>query len=390
MTATGNRPTATHVPGVRQPLRGVRVLDLGSYISGPCAAVLLAEMGADVVKVEPPQGDPFRKWESGGLNASFVAFNRGKRSVVLNLKDDGDRGSLLELVRTADVLIENLRPGVMDRLGIGWDVLREHNAGLVHCSITGFGSGGPYAAMPAYDGVALGYSGLAGLLLDPEEPRLRGPALADAITGHSAAFAVLAALLDRHRTGQGEHLEISMLGALVHFLHSAVAKRIVEGREETPDLRPHSSQAYVFRAGDDRSLLVHLSSPVKFWESLCTAVGRTDLISDPRFATRPDRQRRYEELRAELALVFAGRDRDDWLDVLQSHSVPCAPVNTVGEALEDKQLQYLGIIDVMEEPDIGPMPQIRPPALWGGTALPAVRRAPHLGEHSEELLGSRS
>lgn len=390
MTAAGSRPTATHVPGPRQPLRGVRVLDLGSYISGPCAAVLLAEMGADVVKVEPPQGDPFRKWESGGLNASFVAFNRGKRSVVLNLKDDGDRGSLLELVRTADVLIENLRPGVMDRLGIGWDVLREHNAGLVHCSITGFGSGGPYAAMPAYDGVALGYSGLAGLLLDPEEPRLRGPALADAITGHSAAFAVLAALLDRHRTGQGEHLEISMLGALVHFLHSAVAKRIVEGREETPDLRPHSSQAYVFRAGDDRSLLVHLSSPVKFWESLCTAVGRTDLISDPRFATRPDRQGRYEELRAELALVFAGRDRDDWLDVLQSHSVPCAPVNTVGEALEDKQLQYLGIIDVMEEPDIGPMPQIRPPALWGGTALPAVRRAPHLGEHSEELLGSRS
>lgn len=389
MTATENVPTVTDAGGPRPPLRGVRVLDLGSYISGPCAAVLLAEMGADVVKVEPPQGDPFRKWESGGLNATFVAFNRGKRSVVLDLKDDGDRRSLLELVRTADVLIENLRPGVMDRLGIGWDVLREHNAGLVHCSISGFGSGGPYAAMPAYDGVALGYSGLAGLLLDPEEPRLRGPALADAITGHSAAFAVLAALLDRHRTGRGEHLEISMLGALVHFLHSAVAKRIVEGREETPDLRPHSSQAYVFRARDDRSLLVHLSSPVKFWESLCTAVGRTDLISDPRYATRSDRQRRYEELRAELALVFAGRDRNDWLDVLQSHSVPCAPVNTVGEALEDEQLRHLGIIDVVEEPNLGPMPQIRPPALWGGTALAPVRRAPHLGEHSEELLGSR-
>src|SRR5687767_2642385 len=187
-------------PARSLPLTGVRVLDLGSYISGPCAAVLLAEMGADVVKVEPPQGDPFRAWESGGLNATFVAFNRGKRSVVLDLKTDEGRAHLLDLVRTADVLIENFRPGVMERLGIGWDVLSGIRPELVHCSISGFGNSGPYASMPAYDGVALGYSGLAGLLLDPEDPRLRGPALADAITGHSAAFAVLAALLERHRS----------------------------------------------------------------------------------------------------------------------------------------------------------------------------------------------
>src|SRR5688500_2738075 len=213
------------------PLADVRVLDLGSYISGPCASVLLAEMGADVVKVEPPQGDPFRAWESGGLNATFVAFNRGKRSVVLDLKSDEGRAHLLDLVRTADVVVENFRPGVMERLGIGWEMLRDLRPELIHCSVTGFGSGGPYAAMPASDGVALGYSGLAGLLLDPEDPRLRGPALADAITGHSAAFAVLAALHHRHRTGRGEHLEISMLGALVHFLHSAVATNVVDERD---------------------------------------------------------------------------------------------------------------------------------------------------------------
>ena len=389
MTATEAAPANADASGARLPLTGYRVLDLGSYISGPCAAVLLAEMGADVVKVEPPSGDPFRKWESGGLNATFVAFNRGKRSVVLDLKDDADRAALLDLAGNADVLVENFRPGVMERLGIGWQTLRERNPGLVHCSISGFGSSGPYAAMPAYDGVALGYSGLAGLLLDPEDPRLRGPALADAITGHSAAFAVLAALLDRHRSGLGEHLEISMLGALVHFLHSAVAKRIVEGREETPYLRPHSSQAYVWRARDDRSLLVHMSSPAKFWEGLCRAVGREDLITDPRYATRSDRQKRYEELRAELVPVFAERDRDEWLDVLQVNQVPCAPVNTVGEALEDEQLRHLGIIDVLDEPDVGPMPQIRPPALWGGAPLAAVRRAPHLGEHNDEILGER-
>ncbi len=391
MTATGDAsiPGGAGATGPELPLTGLRVLDLGSYISGPCAAVLLAEMGADVVKVEPPQGDPFRSWESGGLNATFVAFNRGKRSVTLDLKDDADRCALLELARTADVVIENFRPGVMERLGIDWDVLSASNPGLVHCSISGFGSSGPYATMPAYDGVALGYSGLAGLLLDPEDPRLRGPALADAITGHSAAFAVLSALHSRHRTGRGEHLEVSMLGALVHFLHSAVAKNVVEGRDETPYLRPHSSQAYVWSARDGRQVLVHMSSPPKFWEGLCAAVGRPDLAADPRFAQRRDRQASYEVLRTELAPVFAGRDRDEWLEVLQAHGVPCAPVNAVSEALRDPQLQHLGIIDVLDEPGIGPMPQVRPPALFGGAALPAVGRAPYLGEHTDELLGVR-
>ena len=369
------------------PLADVRVLDLGSYISGPCAAVLLAEMGADVVKVEPPAGDPFRTWESGGLNATFVAFNRGKRSVVLDLKTADGRARLLDLVGGADVLVENFRPGVLERLGLGWDVLGGLRPELVHCSISGFGSSGPYAAMPAFDGVALGYSGLAGLLLDPEDPRLRGPALADAITGHSAAFAVLAALHARHRTGRGEHLEVSMLGALAHFLHSAVAKNVVEGRDETPYLRPHSSQAYVWATRDGRQVLVHMSSPPKFWEGLCAAVGRPELVDDERFATRPERRRNYEVLRAELAPAFAGRDRDEWLQVLQAHGVPCAPVNAVSEALRDPQLRHLGIIDVLDEPGIGPMPQIRPPALVGGAALSPVARAPYLGEHTAEVLG---
>jgi crotonobetainyl-CoA:carnitine CoA-transferase CaiB-like acyl-CoA transferase len=368
------------------PLRDVRVLDLGQYISGPCAAVLLAEMGADVIKIEPPKGDPFRQWEAGGLNATFVAFNRGKRSVVLDLKSEDDRQHLFDLVRTADVLVENFRPGVMERLGIGNETLRSHNRRLVHCSITGFGSSGPYAGMPAYDGVALGYSGLAGLLLDPEDPRLRGPALADAITGHSAAFSILAALLERHRSDQGQHLEVSMLGALVHFLHSAVAKKIVEGREEGPYLRAHSSQAYVFVAKDRRSLLVHLSSPPKFWEGLCAAVQRPDLLSDARFAERRERQKNYEALRAELRPIFAARDRDEWLDVLQAHQVPCAPVNSIGEALADEQLRHLGIIDTLDEAQVGLMPQIRPPVLWSGAPLPAVPRAPYLGEHTETLL----
>lgn len=369
------------------PLDGIRVLDLGQYISGPCATVLLAEMGADVVKVEPPKGDPFRKWEaSDGLNATFVAFNRGKRSVTLDLKSEDGRERLLELAETADALVENFRPGVMGRLGIDTPVLHGRNPGLVHCSITGFGSTGPYAGYPAYDGVALGYSGMAGLLLDPEDPRLRGPALADAITGHSAAFAVLAKIIQRATTGRGAHLEVSMFGALAHFLHSAVAKRIVEGREEQPYTRPHSSQAYVFPTSDGKSLVIHMSSPPKFWEGLCEAVGRPELSDDPRFEKRSKRIERYEELRAELSPIFATKPRNAWLDVLQAHQVPCAPVNSVGEMLEDEQLRHLGIIDAIDVPDVGVMPDIRPPVQDDGAPIPRVARAPFLGEHNDELL----
>ena len=370
----------------RHPLQGVRVLDLGQYISGPCTAVLLAEMGADVIKVEPPKGDPFRQWESGGLNATFVAFNRGKRSITLDLKDAQDREALFGLAASADVLIENFRPGVTERLGISAPAMHARNESLVYCSITGFGASGPYSHLPAYDGVALGYSGLAGLLLDPQDPVMRGPALADAITGHTAAFNILAALLARGGNGQGQHLEVSMLGALVHFLHSAVAKKVVEGREEGPYTRTHSSQAFVFTTSDDRGVLIHLSSPPKFWEGLCAAVDRPDLLDDERFATRPRRRENYEALRAELRPIFRSRSRDAWLSALQGHQVPCAPVNTIGEALDDEQLRHLGIIDSVALEGVGTMPMIRPPVHWDGAVLDDVRRAPYLDEHRAEVL----
>jgi crotonobetainyl-CoA:carnitine CoA-transferase CaiB-like acyl-CoA transferase len=376
------------------PLSGTRVLDLGQYITGPCATVLLAEMGAEVVKVEPPStGDPFRSWDSGGLNATFVAFNRGKRSVVLDLKSSEGRQHLCELVAGADALVENFRPGVMQRLGVGYETLRQHNPRLVHCSITGFGSTGAYKDLPAYDGVAMGYSGLAGLLMDPQDPVVRGPAMADAITGHSAAFATLAALHERHRTGAGRHLEVTMMGALAHFLHSAVAKHIVEGREEGPYTRVHSSQAHAFAAADGKALLIHLSSPPKFWERLCAAVERPDLPGDPRFATRSDRREHYDALHEELRAVFASRDRDQWMKTLQEHEVPCAPVNGISEMLADEQMQHLGFIDAAEDPDVGPMPRIRPPVLFDGAVLPARSRAPYLGEDTQDVLaevGERS
>lgn len=367
------------------PLRGVRVLDLGQYISGPAAGVLLAELGADVIKVEPPAGDPFRKWEDG-LSATFVAFNRGKRSVVLDLKIDEDKQKFYQLVKSVDVLIENFRPGVTTRLGIDFDTLRGLKPNLIYCSITGFGSSGPYVDLPAYDGVALGYSGFAGLTIDPENPQLLGPAVADAITGHSAAMNILAALFEQLRSGEGQLLEVSMFGALVHFMHSAVSKKVVDGREEGPFSRVRGSQAYVFVTSDAKALIIHLSSPPKFWQGLCEAVGHPEFIDDERFAKRSDRQKNYEILRSLLEPVFKSGTRQDWLTILRDHSVPCAPVNTIGEALEDEQYKHLGLIDIVDEPGIGQMPQIRPPVIWNGSVLPPVARAPFLGEHDKEVF----
>lgn len=367
------------------PLSDVRVLDLGQYISGPCASVLLAEMGADVIKVEPPAGDPFRKWESG-LNASFVAFNRGKRSVVLNLKSDEDRHVLFDLARTADVLVENFRPGVTDRLGISYPTVERQNSKLIYCSITGFGGSGPYASMPAFDGVAQGYSGLAGTLMDTDDPRVLGPALGDAITGHTAARSILAALIARHRSARGQHLEISMFGALVHFLSNELSHKVVANEEGGPYARAHRSQTYVWVAKDGMSLIIHLSSPPKFWEGLCVAVDRPGLMVDPRFAERSQRVKNYEKLREELKPAFACRVRDKWLEVLQANHVPCAPVNTIAQAMADVQLKHLGIVDVLDEPEVGLMPRIRPPVHWNGAMLPPITRAPYLGEHTGAIM----
>mgnify|MGYP001442578593 CR=1 FL=1 len=370
-------------------LEGLRVLDLGQFISGPCAAVLLSEMGAEVIKIEqPPNGDPFRSWdpEKQRLSPSFVAFNRGKQSVLLDLKSADGKEAFLSLSASADIVIENFRPGVMGRLGLGFETLRKSNGKLILCSISGFGSSGPNANLPAYDGVALGYSGLASLLIDEDNPRVMGPALADAITGHSAALAILAALIRRAKTNHGVHLEISMLGALAHFMSSAISKQVVDGLEEGPYTRPHGSVAQAFTTQDNRLLLFHLSSPSKFWEGLCASVDRVDLLTDPRFISHRDRSRNYDQLHEELAPIFSKRNRSDWLQILQSNEVPCAPVNRISEALADPQLLHLGIIDTQDEPGRGLMPRIRPPALVDGHPMDPVSRAPLLGEHTERVM----
>jgi crotonobetainyl-CoA:carnitine CoA-transferase CaiB-like acyl-CoA transferase len=369
------------------PLKGVRVLDLGQYISGPFATSLLAEMGADVIKVEsPPDGDAFRAWQKGKVSPQFLTFNHGKRSILLDLKATDQRASFYRLVKTADVLIENFRPGVTDRLGIGYEPVHEVNPKLVYCSITGFGADGPYADRPSYDSVAQGFSGLSSLLMNPEQPRLTGPAIADMITGQMAAFCVVSALAGRGVTGCGEHVEVNMLASLVRFITGQVAKQVISGNEEGPYTRSMLSQAYAFRTSEGDVLLIHLSSPDKFWRSLCAAVGREDLLTHPDFREHLGRVKHYDAVMRELEPVFATRTQAQWLEILAAHEVPCAPVNRISQALADPQVQHLGIVEVEQDEVLGRIPRFRPPVKWSGVSPALVRRPPTLGEHTEEIL----
>jgi crotonobetainyl-CoA:carnitine CoA-transferase CaiB-like acyl-CoA transferase len=369
------------------PLSGVTVLDLGQFITGPHAGVLLAEMGADVIKIEPPAGDPFRGWDTPGFSSSFSMHNRGKRSVVLDLKTDEDRGAFLRLVETADVLIENFRPGVTARLGIDYDTVHARNPRLIYCSITGFGPDGPYRDRPSYDSVAQGLSGLNALLLDPDHPRLKGPAFGDTLTGLTAAYGIAAALAGRQQAGEGEHLEVNMLHSLAYFIGADISRYLVEGAETGPYSRPRQSQAFAFRASDDKLFLIHLSSPPKFWEQLCAAIGRADLLTDARFATRGDRHQHYDELGEQLQSTFATRPREEWLNVLIEHDVPCAPVYRNSEVPSDPQVRHLGIFDVDEDPAFGRIPRLRHPVRSSTYGASVLGRPPQVGEHNAEILG---
>src|SRR5262245_14461849 len=260
--------------------------------------MMLADLGADVVKIERPEGDPYRSYQAGHYSPHFQAYNRNKRSLALDLADAADREVFDQLVRTADVYIQNFRPGTAERLGAGVERLRALNPGLVYCSISGFGSTGPYADRPSYDSVAQALSGFLSVVVDAERPRFLGPALADAITGIYAAYGVLGALLERSNTGVGRLVEVSMLEAMTHFAVEPFAAYFALDRAPTSSDRPRLAQAYILRTADGGLIAIHLSSLEKFWEGLVSALAAPQIGSDKRFRTRQGRiDNRSEERR---------------------------------------------------------------------------------------------
>lgn len=371
------------------PLTGIRIIEMANVISGPFAGATLVDLGADVVKVElPGTGDAFRRWDGveRSVSSSFAAFNRGKRSVTVDVRTPEGREVFLRLAAGADVVIENFRPGTLDRWGVGFDVLSAENEGLVYCAISGMGATGPYADQPTFDQIAQALSGLWSQLTDMDDPEPVGPPLCDQLSGLYATVAILAALHERSRSGRGQRIDVSMLGAGVAFQAGSVANLTTDGRVATRSTRPRASLSFAFVAGDGRPFAIHLSTPDKFWRGLVDAVERPELLQDERFATKAGRMRHYEELRAELAERFATGDRAEWLARLKERDVPAGPINTIQEALADPQVEHLRLLRRFGDGDGRSHDLVRVPADFSRTDAGRTDPAPVLGEHTEEIL----
>ncbi len=373
-------------------LTGTRVVDFSRIIAGPLCTMYLADLGADVIKVERPgAGDDAREYTFpstwGGEGAIFLAFNRHKRSLALDLQKEAGREAALVLVRDADVLVENFRTGVMERLGLGYDRLAEINPKLVYCSITGFGASGPMAASGANDLIAQAFGGLMSLNADAAgEPFKVAPAVVDAYTGLTAALAVVAALHSRAVTGRGQRIDTSLLECGTALLSYFVVSCLATG--EAPTQRGPSASITVpnrsFRTADGWLVLAANNEPM--WRRLCEAVGRPDLADDARFRTNSDRMVNQEALTAALSEVLAGRSRAEWQGVFEAARVTCAPVQDIGGLLASEQLRALRVIVPVPHPLIPEFRAVRPPFAMSGTPPSVGGPPPRLGEHSVGIL----
>jgi crotonobetainyl-CoA:carnitine CoA-transferase CaiB-like acyl-CoA transferase len=355
-------------------LDGLRVLDLTRLLPGPFCTMLLADLGADVIKVEEPTGgDPARN--SGSL---FVLVNRNKRSLTLDLKAEEGRDVLLRLVERSDILVESFRPGVMDRLGLGYGVLSARNPRLIYATLSGFGQSGPYRERAGHD---LNYLALAGVLGynighdgQPVPPAVQ---VADLGGGTLAAVAILAAVVSRHQTGHGQAVDVSLFGAAISWLPTLIASLFSQGQALAPGqptLAGGLPQYGVYMTADGRSVTLGALEP-KFLLNFLSAVGRSDLA-----AVSVDR------LREELKVVFASRTLAEWTECLADVDTCFAPVNTLEETLQDPQVQALGMFTSVDHARLGPLPQIAPPFSFSETPASVRRPPPDLGEHNGEIL----
>jgi formyl-CoA transferase len=369
-------------------LAGLTVLEVASYVSGPYASMLLADLGAEVIKVEPPSGgDPYRGWGRVDYSPPFGSLNRNKRSVTLDLKSDEGRAELKRLAATADVLIENFRPGAMERWGLGYAGLAGANARLIYCSITGFGAGGPYGGFPGYDTVGQAMSGLLSVLTDITDPKPMGISLSDHLSGMFACYGILAAVIARQQTGRGQHVQTSLLQATLAFLGENAAGYFERGTAPTRATRTHSAQVYAFVAGDGQPFVIHLSSPQKFWEGLTRAVERPELLADPRFVKRPNRAEHYDELHGILAAIFRTRDRDAWLAALRAEDVPCGPLYDLDGVFADPQVRYLDMVKTLPHASRGTVRVVGSGISLSDTPVDLRHAAPELGADNASVLG---
>jgi crotonobetainyl-CoA:carnitine CoA-transferase CaiB-like acyl-CoA transferase len=370
-------------------LSGIKIVEAASYVTGPFASQLLADMGAEVIEIEEPKrGDPFRGWGERNYAATFCSLNRNKRSVTLDLRTDEGRDIALKLMGNADVVIQNFRPGVMDKRGLGYDDIKKINPKIVYCSISGFGPKGPYRDMPGYDTVGQARSGLLSLLTDPGKPQGMGISFSDHLTGMYACYGVLGALMNRMLTGEGQHVETSLLRASVSFVSENAARYFETGHVPRRKHRTTTAGVFAFEDKDGLAFVLHMSSPDKFWLGLFDVVGKPEWAQDTRFNNRKGRIENYDALVEQLQPIFRSGRRDEWLRRLFEKDVPAAPINTLDEVFADPQVREYGFPVEVEHPKMGKMKLIGNAVDMSRTPPTIHQPPPMLGEHTNEVLSA--
>jgi len=373
------------------PLAGVKILDLCRVVSGPFATMQLGDLGADVVKIEEPgKGDESRTYGPpfvGGESTYFLSVNRNKRSCCVDLKLDAGREVILRLASAADVVIENFRPGAMERLGLGYADLAMRNPRLIYCGISGFGLTGPEAERPGYDLIVQGESGVMDITGEADGPPLKvGTSIADLVTGLYAAQAVLAALHQRERTGSGGRVDVAMLDAMASLLTFNAGMYFATGNSprRRGNAHPTISPYETFEAADGW-INVGVANH-KFWQLFCAALQRSDLCDDPRFAKASDRAAHRIALTHILQPIFAAKPRQHWSALLGAAGIPCGDIRTVGEVCEADQLDRRGVLQAHEHPTAGSVRYIASAVRFADQPPPDARRPPRLGENTAEVL----
>ncbi len=371
-------------------LKGVRVIEICNVAAGPFCGMLLADMGADVVKIEPPgAGDTLRSWSpiTNGYSENFASLNRNKRSVTLNLKDEHDCQTAVELISHADVLIENNRPGVMDRLGLGYVAMNKHNPRLVYCSISAYGQSGPRSQEGGFDLTLQAMSGLMSVTGEPDGAPVKcGVPVCDFTAGLYAAFSVTAAIRQAAADGLGTHIDISMLGATLAI--AALQTSQYFGTSVDPvklgSAHPRNAPYQVFRCKDGYFGMAAGNNSL--WKSVCSVVEREDLFLDERFINTTDRAANQDALREILEKIFASADAQAWLERFREVGVPCAPINNYSDVLVDPQVEHMQWVQELTLPNGSRTRTFVSPIRFDAHTASVTRRPPALGEHNEEIL----
>jgi len=371
-------------------LSGVRVLDLTRMLAGPYCTMLMADMGAEVIKIEHPEGgDEIRKMGPPfvkGESAYFISINRNKLSMTLNLRKPEGRSIFLRMVEKSDVIVENFRPGVMKRLELDYPVLKARNSGIIACSISGYGQTGPYKDRPAYDLVLQAMGGVVGLTGEPGGKPVRcGLPIGDLGGALMASFAVVNALFAREKTGKGAYIDISLMDSLIFLAPYIAQYYFADGEITKPSGSKHRSVVpyQVFETMDVYIVVAVFGKG--FWKRFCEAIERPDLVSDPRFATNEERVAHRDILEPELEKVMKTRRAHEWLEILKEHEIPSCEVKTIDKVLQDPQLKARDEVVKMEHPTCGTIPTLANPIKVNGSTG-EIHHSPLLGEHTNDIL----